>query len=94
MTIINNDSSIISKGSSKLIDDTRGVINDCRMFIIEANGLLPKIFLQPIGQKITKTIKSIIDCLMAHTAYLVFFISTVDGQNKNSHGRLALVEGT
>ncbi len=40
MTIINYDSSIIIKRSSKLIDPARGVIYDHHMFIIQATGHL------------------------------------------------------
>jgi hypothetical protein len=36
MMIVNDDSSIISEQSFKLIDDARGVIFDRRMFIIQA----------------------------------------------------------
>ncbi len=36
MTIVNDDSSIISKWSSKLIDDAKGVIYNHCMFIIQA----------------------------------------------------------
>jgi len=36
MTIVNDDSSVISKWSSKLIDNARGVIYDHRVFIIQA----------------------------------------------------------
>jgi len=35
-----------------------------------------------------------IDCLMARTACLVCFSSTVNGRSKKSLGRLALVAGT
>jgi len=36
MTILNDDSSIISEQSFQIIDDTIGVIYDRRMFIIQA----------------------------------------------------------
>ncbi len=36
MTIVNDDSSIISKWSSKLIDDARVIIYDRNMFIVQA----------------------------------------------------------
>ncbi len=39
MTIVNDDSSIISEQSFQLIDDARGVIYDRRMFIIQATDL-------------------------------------------------------
>jgi hypothetical protein len=40
IAIVNDDSSVISKGHSLLIDDARVVIYDCTMFIIQAAGLL------------------------------------------------------
>ncbi len=40
MTIVNDDSSIIIKWSSKLIDDARGVIYDRYMFIVKATDLI------------------------------------------------------
>jgi len=39
MKIINDDSSIIIKWSSKLIDAARGVIYDRHMFIVQATGV-------------------------------------------------------
>ncbi len=39
MTIVNDNSSIISKWSSKLIDDARVIIYDRHMFIVEATEL-------------------------------------------------------
>ncbi len=36
VTIVNDDSSVISKWSFKLIDDPRVIINDHNMFIIQA----------------------------------------------------------
>ena len=39
MTIVNDDSSIVSEQRFLLIDDARGVIYDCRMFIIQATDL-------------------------------------------------------
>jgi hypothetical protein len=38
MTIVNDDSSIVSEQSFQHIDDARGVIYDRRMFIIQATG--------------------------------------------------------
>ncbi len=38
MTIVNDDSSVVSEQSFLLIDDTRGIIYDRRMFIIKATG--------------------------------------------------------
>jgi hypothetical protein len=38
MTIVNGNSSIISEQNFLLIDDTRGVIYDCGLFIIQATG--------------------------------------------------------
>ena len=38
VTIVNGDSSTVSKLSSKLIDDARAVIYDCNMFIIQVTG--------------------------------------------------------
>jgi hypothetical protein len=40
MTIVNDDSSIIIKWSSKLIDTATGVIYDRHMFIVQATGIL------------------------------------------------------
>jgi hypothetical protein len=39
MTIVNDDSSVVSEQSFQLIDDARGVIYDRHMFIIQATGL-------------------------------------------------------
>jgi hypothetical protein len=39
MTIVNDDSSIVSEQSFKFIDDARGVIYDRHMFIIQAIGV-------------------------------------------------------
>ncbi len=36
MTTVNDDSSIVSEQSFKLIDDARGVTYNCPMFIIQA----------------------------------------------------------
>ncbi len=38
MTIVNDDSSVIIKWSSKLIDAARGIIYDRHMFIVQATG--------------------------------------------------------
>ncbi len=43
MTIQNDDSSIVSEQSFKLIDDARGVIYDRSMFIIQATEEVHKI---------------------------------------------------
>ncbi len=40
MTIVNDNSSIISEQNFQLIDDARGVIYDRRMFIKQATGLI------------------------------------------------------
>jgi len=45
MTIVNDDSSIVSEQSLKLIDDAKGIIYDHRMFIIQATGLFLIFFL-------------------------------------------------
>jgi hypothetical protein len=39
MTIVNDESSVVSEQSFQLIDDARGVIYDRHMFIIQATGL-------------------------------------------------------
>jgi hypothetical protein len=39
MMIVNDESSVIIKWSSKLIDATRGVIYDRHMFIVQGTGL-------------------------------------------------------
>jgi hypothetical protein len=44
MTIINDNSNIISEQSFKLIDNARGVIYDHHMFLIQATGLILEIF--------------------------------------------------
>ncbi len=38
MTVINDDSRVVSKGSSELIDDARVIIYNHNMFIIQATG--------------------------------------------------------
>ncbi len=46
ITIVNNNSSIVNKLETSLIDDARVVIYDCHMFIVQATGLnLNKIIL-------------------------------------------------
>jgi hypothetical protein len=40
MTIVNDNSSVVSEQSFLLIDDASGVIYDRRMFIMQANDLL------------------------------------------------------
>ncbi len=42
MTIVNGESSIVIKCSFKLIDNTRGVIYDRHVFIIQANDIFFK----------------------------------------------------
>ncbi len=37
--IVNDDSSVVNKLEALLTGDARGVIHDCRMFIIQATGL-------------------------------------------------------
>jgi hypothetical protein len=39
MTVVNDDSSVIIKWSSKLTDAARGVIYDHHMFIVQATGV-------------------------------------------------------
>ncbi len=41
MTIVNDDSSVVIKGSFKLIDTARGVIYDHHMFIVQATDHFP-----------------------------------------------------
>jgi len=36
--IVNDESSVVSKRSFKLIDDPRVIIHDCHRFIIQATG--------------------------------------------------------
>ncbi len=38
MTIVNDDSSIVIKWGSKLIDTARGIIYDRHMFIVQETG--------------------------------------------------------
>jgi hypothetical protein len=38
ITIVNDDSSVVNKLETLLIDDARVVIYDCRMFITQATG--------------------------------------------------------
>ncbi len=46
MTIVNDNARIVNKLDASLTDDTRVVIYDRQMFIVQATGLLLKIFLQ------------------------------------------------
>jgi hypothetical protein len=39
MTIVNDDSSVINKLGASLTDDTRVIIYDCHMFIVQATSL-------------------------------------------------------
>jgi hypothetical protein len=39
ITIVNDDSSIVSKLETSLIDDARFVIYDCNMFIVQSTGV-------------------------------------------------------
>ncbi len=48
MTIIKDDSSVISKLEASLSDDARVIIYDCHMFIVQATGLMTS-FLYSIG---------------------------------------------
>jgi hypothetical protein len=51
-TIVNDDSSIVSKGSLKLIDDPRVIIYDHNKFIIKATGVsIIKLFFPPNAEK-------------------------------------------
>jgi hypothetical protein len=38
MTIINDDSMVVNKLEASLTDDTRVIIYDCHMFIVQATG--------------------------------------------------------
>ncbi len=40
ITIINDDSSVINKLETSLIDDARAIIYDRHMFIVQATGLV------------------------------------------------------
>jgi hypothetical protein len=40
VTIVDDDSRVLSKGSFKLIGDPRVIIYDCHRFIIQAKGLM------------------------------------------------------
>ncbi len=51
MTIVNDDSSVVSEQSLKLIDDARGVIYDRHMFIIQATMIFKN---HPIFQKVAQ----------------------------------------
>ncbi len=46
MTIVNDDARTVNKLDASLTDDTRVVIYDRQMFIVQGTGLLLKIFLQ------------------------------------------------
>jgi hypothetical protein len=48
MTIVNDDSSIISKWSSNRIGNARVVIYNCNMFIIQANGCKTIFLAKPV----------------------------------------------
>jgi hypothetical protein len=39
ITIVNDDSSVISMCYSSLIDDARGIIYDCNLFMIQATSV-------------------------------------------------------
>ncbi len=39
ITVVNDDSSVVNKLDTSLIDDARDVIYDCHMFIVQATGL-------------------------------------------------------
>jgi hypothetical protein len=39
MMIVNDDSMVINKLEASLIDDTRVIIYDCHMFIVQAMGV-------------------------------------------------------
>jgi hypothetical protein len=39
ITIVNDDSNIVNKLETSLIDDARVIIHDCQMFIVQANVL-------------------------------------------------------
>ncbi len=39
ITIVNDDSSIISKLETSLTDEARVIISDCHMFIVQATGV-------------------------------------------------------
>jgi hypothetical protein len=73
MTIVNDNSSVISKWSSKLIDDARGVIYDHHMFIIQATGrMLQKNYaVNYVRNGVDDVKKSFIK--LAHDAILCFF---------------------
>jgi hypothetical protein len=40
MTIVNDDARIVNKLDASLTDDSRVIIYDCHMFIVEATGIL------------------------------------------------------
>jgi hypothetical protein len=48
VTIINDDSSIVSKWSFKLIDDAGVVIYDHNRFIMQATAYLSKVLVPPL----------------------------------------------
>ncbi len=39
MTIVNDDSRVVNRIETSLTDDTRVVIYDCHMFMVQATGL-------------------------------------------------------
>jgi len=75
VTIVNDDSSVISEQSFQLIDDARGVIYNCRTFIIQAT----EVFLgQMLGRpfEVNRSLKNIF------IFYFVFhFLSRSHSQN-------------
>ncbi len=40
ITIVSDDSSIVNKLETSLIDDARVIIYDCHMFIVQATGFM------------------------------------------------------
>jgi hypothetical protein len=50
VTIVNDDSSIVTKWSSKLIDAARGVIYNRHMFILQATGEIYEVFLAKLAK--------------------------------------------
>jgi hypothetical protein len=40
MTIVNDDSRVLNKLEAPLTDDTRVIIYDCHMFIVQATGIV------------------------------------------------------
>ncbi len=58
MTIVNDDSRVINKHETSLTDDTRVVIYDCHMFIVQATVVSTVIISNVMLQVLSLYVKS------------------------------------